>query len=491
MIACVRVLNFALRLYLLDHPECDGEPMVLSSSEHERRIILDCSPEAEAVHLRIGMSIRDMQSIYPGAIVVEMNPAHEAAVSERILTELEALSPFVEADVNETGCWHLDLIGLDRLFGSSTKIAQQLLELMPPLLRPRVGVAETKFASRIAAGRAAAGSFQYVAAGTIASYLATEKIESLPATPAQLRLFRELGLNTLGDLALLPPAAVAARFGPSGQAVWELARGIDTSQVAARKLREVIRERLELEASTASRDVVLVALQMLVHRASSSRQMRGRVARQVLIRIVFESGGSWEKRITLRNPVDGDALAKTLRLRLQSLMLSQPAAELELELFDLGPEPTRQSRLATLHGRDERPIETADQHLKERYASSLLYRVVSVEPWSRFPERRYALMPLKPTPGDTPQALNIPHPIDVESRSTPFQQPEPIAIYQGRQRRAIERITSRWYLNDEWWLRPIRRRYFILLLEGGVTRTVYHDLSDQRWYAQDSHPNRR
>ena len=105
--------------------------------------------------------------------------------------------------------------------------------------------------------------------------------------------------------------------------------------------------------------------------------------------------------------------------------------------------------------------------------------MVSVEPWSRFPERRYALMPLKPTPGDTPQALNIPHPIDVESRSTPFQQPEPIAIYQGRQRRAIERITSRWYLNDEWWLRPIRRRYFILLLEGGVTRTVYHDLSDQ------------
>ena len=174
------------------------------------------------------MSIRDMQSIYPGAIVVEMNPAHEAAVSERILTELEALSPFVEADVNETGCWHLDLIGLDRLFGSSTKIAQQLLELMPPLLRPRVGVAETKFASRIAAGRAAAGSFQYVAAGTIASYSRLRKSRVYRQRPHSYGSFGNLASIRLGILhccrRLLSPHALARVGKPFGNLLVGLIR---------------------------------------------------------------------------------------------------------------------------------------------------------------------------------------------------------------------------------------------------------------------------
>jgi hypothetical protein len=243
---------------------------------------------------------------------------------------------------------------------------------------------------------------------------------------------------------------------------------------------------LELDASTASRDAVLMALRLLVLRASNPARLRNRVARQVLVRLLYERGGSWERRYTLRNPAAGDELARQLRTRLHDLTVAEPVIELELELSDLSPEAPRQEHLATMRGRDERPIVAADEHLKGRYARSSLHRVVPIEPWSRMPERRFALMPLEPTPDDRPLPLNLPEAIEVVARQPQQRQPEPAVIINGRQRRTVARVASRWYLNDEWWLRPIKRRYFVIELDTGERQTVYHDLTDQRWYAQDA-----
>ena len=40
-------------------------------------------------------------------------------------------------------------------------------------------------------------------------------------------------------------------------------------------------------------------------------------------------------------------------------------------------------------------------------------------------------------------------------------------------------------VEDRWWTeRPLRRRYFELVLAGGRNVVVFHDLRDRRWYAQ-------
>ncbi|CAN5803579.1 hypothetical protein BH24ACT25_BH24ACT25_12650 [soil metagenome] len=52
-------------------------------------------------------------------------------------------------------------------------------------------------------------------------------------------------------------------------------------------------------------------------------------------------------------------------------------------------------------------------------------------------------------------------------------------------RATVEAVVEDWVVEDRWWTgRPLRRRYFELVLEGGRNAVVFRDLTDGRWYLQ-------
>jgi hypothetical protein len=70
--------------------------------------------------------------------------------------------------------------------------------------------------------------------------------------------------------------------------------------------------------------------------------------------------------------------------------------------------------------------------------------------------------------------------------------PRPVAVLAGADgvparlgERAVEAVREEWVVEDRWWTgRPLRRRYFELVLENGVNAVVFHDLAQKRWFAQ-------
>ena len=70
--------------------------------------------------------------------------------------------------------------------------------------------------------------------------------------------------------------------------------------------------------------------------------------------------------------------------------------ELSLELQGLGGEAARQPGLFAARARQLGQIAEVARQLRARYGHIPLYRVVEVEPWSRIPERRWALVPCDP-----------------------------------------------------------------------------------------------
>lgn len=49
----------------------------------------------------------------------------------------------------------------------------------------------------------------------------------------------------------------------------------------------------------------------------------------------------------------------------------------------------------------------------------------------------------------------------------------------------VEAILEEWFVTDAWWSgTPVRRRYFELILLGGINLTVFCDLNSDRWFAQ-------
>lgn len=50
---------------------------------------------------------------------------------------------------------------------------------------------------------------------------------------------------------------------------------------------------------------------------------------------------------------------------------------------------------------------------------------------------------------------------------------------------AVDCVREDWVVEDRWWTsRPLRRRYFELVLEDGRNVVVFHDLVRGSWYLQ-------
>ena len=51
--------------------------------------------------------------------------------------------------------------------------------------------------------------------------------------------------------------------------------------------------------------------------------------------------------------------------------------------------------------------------------------------------------------------------------------------------RSVEAVLEDWLVEDRWWSeRPVRRRYFELVLAGGRDIVVFRDLTTGRWLIQ-------
>jgi DNA polymerase-4/protein ImuB len=189
---------------------------------------------------------------------------------------------------------------------------------------------------------------------------------------------------------------VQARFGPAGRDAWRLANGEDNSRVTPRRHEETVSEHLNLPAPAVSHETLIIAMRQLVTRAFSRPALRHGAVRQARLRGLIEGGGSWEHVATLREPFDAPRLIKALGHRLDSVELPGPLEALTLELSGLTVEAAHQEALLGSRPRRTRQIVDAIRQLKQRYGTSPVYHIVEVEPWSRIPERRRALISYDP-----------------------------------------------------------------------------------------------
>lgn len=395
-ITCLRVPHLALRIALLDQPDLDGLPLLLSNPASGRAVVLDATDEATRKGVRTGMTLREATSFAPDAVVVEPNPAMESRVSLDILKQLEELSPLVEADEHEQGCWYIDLVGLDRHFPNPTEAARSMLQCVPAILRPRAGVATSRFTARVAASVAKPADVRTVPMGKEKSFLSHAPVTWLPLPPEITHQMSRLGLRTLDDVQTLPSARLAARFGPNGRLAWELANGTDKHLIQPRKQEDVVVEELEMPSPAVSRDMLFLGIRQLVTKAFNTSVLAGKQVRQVTLRAFLENRRSWERPLVMKEPYGQQALIRAIELRLQSLELPGPVEAIALQLSGIVNSIAHQGMLPIFQPRHIQPITEAVDQLRHRYGENPVYRVVEVEPWSRIPERRHALIAFEP-----------------------------------------------------------------------------------------------
>jgi protein ImuB len=414
MIVCVLIPRFELTTAVGDRAELLRAPVALAPESGGVQQVGEVSLAAEAFGIRPRMRLGEALSRCPELTLIPPDPAGVADLWERLLVRLESIGAAVEPERPGLGCFAAD--GLLRLHGGIDGVlAAARSALRIPV---RVGVAPSRFAAVAAAGRARSRRPEIVGrdgdrlvggdrlAGGVGAgagrelaraYLAPLPVALLRARPALAELpeaLERLGVGTLGELAKLPPAALADRFGRLGLIAHELACGGDTA-LSPRIASEYLRESLDLPEAASGMQLER-GLGLLIDRLLARRDRRGRTFRSVVISAVLvEQGGTWREPIVFR-----EALSDPGRMRLalapKLALMPAPAERLRLAVERFGP-PAADQRVLL-----DDPAAARAARLREaiRQARAVAgpeaaLRVLEVDPDSRFPERRAVLAPFE------------------------------------------------------------------------------------------------
>jgi protein ImuB len=400
MIVCVLLPRFQLTVAVSDRTELLQAPAALAPEPGGVQQVGEVSLAAEAFGVHPGMRLGEALARCPRLTLVPPDPARVADNWERLLVRLESVGAAVEPERPGLVCF--DSTGLLRLHGG---IEGVLAATRRALRVPsRLGVAPSRFAAAAAATNARVRRPEIVSGSNSGSGRARARAYLAPLPVALLRAraalsdlpeaLERLGVATLGELAALPPAALADRFGTAGLIAHELARGGD-SALNPRPASEYLRESLELPEA-ASGIQLERALGLLIDRLLARRERRSRTLRAVVISAVLvEHGGTWREQVVFR-----EALADSVRMRLaltpRLALIPAPTEELRLAVERFGPPGSDQRSL--LHD----PADARSARLREAIRQARVVagpdaalRVLEVDPGSRFPERRAVLAPFE------------------------------------------------------------------------------------------------
>jgi protein ImuB len=370
-------------------------PVALAPEPGGVQLVGEVSLAAEAFGVHPGMRLGEALARCPRLTLVPPDPAGVADFWERLLVRLESMGAAVEPERPGLVCF--EACGLLKLHGGIEGVlAAARRALRVPA---RYGVAPSRFAAVAAATRARARRPVIVGGdrSRARSFLASLPISLLRARPPLADLpdaLERLGIKTLGEFASLPPAAIADRFGRAGLHALELACGGDGA-LQPRPATEFLRESLELPEAASGMQLER-GLGLLIDRLLARRERRGRTLRSVVLSAVLvEHGGTWREQVVFR-----EALADPARMRLALTphlqLMPAPAEQLRLAVEHFGPPASDQRTLLDdpAAARAAR-LREAIRQTRAAAGPDAALRVLTVDPDSRFPERRAVLAPFE------------------------------------------------------------------------------------------------
>ncbi|MBR7831462.1 hypothetical protein KDK95_34530, partial [Actinospica sp. MGRD01-02] len=309
-------------------------PAAVLVGQGARAVVLACSAAARAAGVRRGQRVRDAQRLCPDLRTYPRDEPAEERTFEPVVQAVEDVAAGVE--VVRPGLIALAAAGPARYHGGEARLALLVREAVADVGVPAagpgaddaadeadplgcgVGIADGAFAAGLAARRPVDEPL-IVPPGGAAAFLAPYPLRVFDR-PELGEILERLGVRTLGDLAALPAADVANRFGPVGVQAHRLARGLDPRPPAPRRPGEDL-SALHLFDPPAERDEqVLFAAKALADEWRDGLAAAGVTCASVRIELVAESGAqcarTWRNGDGLGSVLSAQALAQRVRWQL-------------------------------------------------------------------------------------------------------------------------------------------------------------------------------
>jgi len=267
-----------------DDPQLRGKPVVVAWRGN-RSVVCAASYEARKFGVRSAMPAVRAERLCPHAIFLPPDFPRYRAVSRQVREIFKRHTDLIEPlSLDEA---YLDVSENKTGLSTATQVARAIREQirMELSLTASAGVAPNKFLAKIASDWKKPDGLFVIQPDEIDSFLLPMPVSRLPGvgTVTEAKL-KQLEVQTIADLRRMDVATLEGRFGRNGVRLFELARGIDNSEVIPdRPTKSISAE------DTLARDVLLTELEPMIRRLAeqtwAASRNQSRTARTVVLKL--------------------------------------------------------------------------------------------------------------------------------------------------------------------------------------------------------------
>jgi DNA polymerase IV (DinB-like DNA polymerase) len=247
-----------------ERPEIKGKPVIVGSDPKAgkgRGVVSTSNYEARSVSVRSGMPISHAWKLCPTAVYLPPNfPLYIKVSNEIMEIARKYADKFEQWGIDEA---FLDVSSKVKNPAEAEAYAKQIKQEIKAKigLTCSIGVGPNKLIAKVASDFQKPDGLTIVSEEEAESFLAPLPARKLlwvgRKTEAKLK---EMGVNTIGDLARFDPTVLSSAFGVAGVQMHLMARGIDKSEVIERMGVKSVSHETTFEEDTADENVIMQAL---------------------------------------------------------------------------------------------------------------------------------------------------------------------------------------------------------------------------------------
>ncbi len=287
------------------HPELVGKPVVVGGEGDptKRGVVSTASYEARKFGIHSAMPLRTAYKLCPEAIFLPVDYEEYSRVSKKVKAILEEFSPIVE-DVGIDEAF-LDISSTDRTLEEIAKGIKKRIK-DETSLTCSIGIAPNKLLAKIASDMQKPDGLTILTEADIESRIWPLSVRKLwgvgPKTEASLK---EMGIQTIGDLASLPLEKLTEEFGQSyGNYLYEASRGIDESPLVIHWEPKSISRETTFQRDVDDWQVIARTLAELTKEVVTSMKEEGYQGRTVTLKLRFNNFRTYTRAKTLNESTD-------------------------------------------------------------------------------------------------------------------------------------------------------------------------------------------
>ena len=391
--ACILITNLALASERRKNIELNDNQLVIFHEENKVKTVIENSLDSRTLLPKL--TLKEASYKHPHAVFISADKIYYKQLLNSVADQLLLISPLIEINdqiSSNRNCIYMSLSGLEKMYKTYKILEGHILKIIPKDLEVRTGVSNEKFTSHIAATIAPPNKTINIKKDS-KEFLNDLSIDFLPINSTLKEKLYELGINTLGKAASLKPSHLQAQFGITGKVIWELANGIDKTNLKPYVKKFSVTENLVFERPISAMSILTAGIETIVNRAFLNPYISNRYVRLATLNINMTNNHTWSKTIVFKEPVKCTKKAIfAINTALNNTILSEEIEEISMTFSAISNESGKQqSMLKSVRSQDQLR-ETILQLSKRLRVKPPIYKIKEIEPWSRIPERRQALV---------------------------------------------------------------------------------------------------